>query len=284
MQKFAIITDSDSSLSQAMAQANDIRLVPINIHFGDDCFESGIDIDDKSLFERVDKENKLPTTAAPTPGLFQKAFQKAFQDGYEHIICFCVSSKISATYAAAQQAKEMLESDHITVVDTETVSLGQGFVVLEAAEQARAGKSLEEILAAGERVRDNMHLFAALSTLKYLAMGGRIGHLQANMAGIMEVKPILTTQDGKLEVLERIRTRKKSLTRLMELVEESVGDAKIERLGIIQCACIDEAEAFLETVREHFDYAGEIPIVEFTPGLSVHSGKGLLGLAVYTAD
>ena len=283
MQKFAIITDSDSSISQAMAQAYDIRLVPINVHFGDDCYESGIDIDDKSLFERVDKENKLPTTAAPTPGLFQSAFRKAFQDGYDHILCFCVSSKISATYASAQQAKEILESDRIPVVDTETVSLGQGFIVLEAAEQARAGKSLEEILATAERVRDNMHLFAALSTLKYLAMGGRISHLQAGMAGIMEVKPILTTLDGKLEVLERIRTRKKSLSRLLELVEESLGGAKIERMGIIQADCEDEAAVFCEVVRDYFHYEGDIPIVEFTPGLSVHSGKGLLGLAVYTA-
>jgi DegV family protein with EDD domain len=283
VQKILIITDSDSSLSEEMLSTYNIRQVPINIHFGDDTYESGVDFTDKSLFERVDKEGKLPTTSAPSPGQFQKAFQKAFSDGCEEIICFCVSSKISATVAAAQQAKEIMDIEAITIVDTETVSLGQGFIVLEAARLAQEGKTKEEILAAAKDVQENMHLFAALSTLKYLAMGGRISHLQAGVAGIMEVKPILTTKDGKLEVLERIRTRKKSLARLLELVEESVGDAPIKRIGIIQCVCEDEAKALQETVRAHWNLQGDIPIVEFTPGLSVHSGVGLLGLAVYTA-
>ena len=282
MQKIIIITDSDSSLSEEMLSTYNIRQVAINIHFGDDTYESGVDLNDKTLFERVDKEGKLPTTSAPSPGQFQKEFKKAFEDGCEEIICFCVSSEISATVKAAQQAKDMMESDAITIVDTQTVSLGQGFIVLEAAKLANEGKSKEEILAAAKDVQENMHLFAALSTLKYLAMGGRISHLQAGVAGIMEVKPILTTKDGKLEVLERIRTRKKSLARLLELVEESVGDASIKRIGIIQCVCMEEAKVLQEKVREHWQIEGDIPIVEFTPGLSVHSGVGLLGLAVYT--
>ena len=283
MQKIRIVTDSDSSLSTEMLSTYNIRQVPINIHFGDDTYESGIDIDDKTLFEQVDKEGKLPTTSAPSPGQFQKEFKKAFDDGCEEIICFCVSSEISATVAAAQQAKEMMENDAITIVDTQTVSLGQGFIILEAARLAMEGKSKEEILAAANNVQENLHLFAALSTLKYLAMGGRISHLQAGVAGIMEVKPILTTKDGKLEVLERIRTRKKSLARLLELVDESVGDASIKRIGIIQCVCTEEAEVLQQKVREHWKIEGDIPIVEFTPGLSVHTGVGLLGLAVYTA-
>jgi DegV family protein with EDD domain len=282
VQKIAIITDSDSSLSNEILKKYDIRQVSIHIHFGDETFESGIDIDDKTLFERVDREKKLPTTAAPAPGKFQQAFQKAFADGYEEILCFCVSSKISATYAAAEQAKALMESDKITVVDTLTVSLGQGFIVLEAAELAQAGKSAQEILEAAQKVQDNMHLFAAVATLKYLAMGGRISHLQAGMGSLMEVKPILTMQDGKLEVLERIRTRKKSLARLLELVTQSVGDANIRRIGLIQSNCPEEAAVFQQKVMEHFPNAGEVPIVEFTPGLSVHSGAGLLGLAVYT--
>jgi DegV family protein with EDD domain len=283
VQKIIIITDSDSSLSEEMLSNYNIRQVPINIHFGDDTYECNINFNDASLFERVDKEGKLPTTSAPSPGQFQKEFQKAFDDGCEEIICFCVSSEISATVKAAQQAKEMMESDAITIVDTQTVSLGQGFIVLEAAKLALEGKSKEEILTAANDVQENMHLFAALSTLKYLAMGGRISHLSASVAGIMEVKPILTTKDGKLEVLERIRTRKKSLARLLELVDESVGDAPIKRIGIIQCVCVEEAESLREKVREHWRIEGEIPIVEFTPGLSVHSGADLLGLAVYTA-
>ena len=142
MNKIAIITDTDASLPLTLAAEYGIYLVPINVHFGEECLESGLEINDAELFERVDREQKLPTTSAPTPGKFIEVYQQAFEDGADEVICFCVSSEVSATYDVAQTAREHLADRPITVVDTRSISMGQGFMALEAAKAARAGASL----------------------------------------------------------------------------------------------------------------------------------------------
>jgi len=136
MPGISIVTDTDSSLSAEIAASFNIRQVPIFIHFGEEIYETGMNINDRSLFERVDKEGKLPTTAAPTPGKFAEVFSQSFkEDGSESLICFCISSAMSATVEAARTtAREILPDKDITIVDTETLSMRQGYMVLAAAE------------------------------------------------------------------------------------------------------------------------------------------------------
>ena len=280
MSKVAIITDTDASLPDDVAEQFNIQLVPITVHFGNEVLETGIDIDDAALFKRIDKEGKLPTTAAPAPGKFLSAYEAAFEDGADEIICLTVSSEVSATYNAAVTAANTLTDQEISVVDTRSLSIGQGFQVLAAAEAAKAGKSGQEILSIAQDVQENSTFYATLPTLKYLAMSGRVGHLAAGMASLLNIKPVLTIQDGKLEMLEKIRTKKKSWARTVELIKDAVAEKPIERMAVMHVAVPEAAKEFETLLRANLDCPDEIMICELTPGLSVHSGAGMVGAGV----
>jgi DegV family protein with EDD domain len=284
MPKIAIITDTDASLPKEVAAKYGIQQVPITVHFGDEILETGADIDDAALFQRIDKEGRLPTTAAPAPGKFVAAYEKAFAGGATEVICFTVSSEISATYSAAVTAADMLPDHKIMVVDTRSLSVGQGFQVLAAAEAAQAGKSTEEILAIAQDILARSNFYAALATLKYLAMSGRVGHLAAGMASLLNIKPILTIQDGKLEMLEKVRTKKKSWGRTIELVDLTIAGRPVERMMVAHVAVPEAAAEFEALLRANLNCPEEIITVELTPGLSVHSGAGLVGVGVLVGN
>lgn len=278
MTKYAIITDTDSSLPFDLAAQYQVQQVPINILFGKETLKTEIDIDDVQLFARIDREGQLPTTSAPSPGQFLEAYQAAFAAGADEVICFTVSGEISATYGAALTAKDMLPEKIISVVDSRSLSLMQGFIVLKAAELAHAGASRDEIINAAMRLEKDSGFYAALATLKYLAMSGRVGHLTAGMANILNIKPVLTIQDGKLDMLEKVRTRKKAWARVLELTAETVGDREIERMGIVHVAAYEQAEELAAMLRERINCPDEMIIANLTAGLSVHSGAGMVGV------
>jgi DegV family protein with EDD domain len=278
----AIISDTDTSLPQESLDKYDIRQVSITIHFGDEILKACSDIIDKDLVERVNRDGVLPTTAAPSPGDFSGTYQEAFDQGADEIICLTVSAGVSATYQSALTAAELFPGKKITVVDTETISMGQGFMVLKAAELARAGKNTQDILAEVRKVRERTHLFGALDTLKFMAMSGRVGSLSAEMAALMSIKPILTIKDGKLELLEKVRTRKKAWARIHDLTVEHLDGGEFESIFILHVAASQAADEFEQLLREVVPCPVYIPKTELTPGLSVHTGGGFVGVAFTT--
>jgi DegV family protein with EDD domain len=261
-----------------VAARYNIRQVPILIQFGVETFRTEIDIDDAGLFARIDREGKLPTTAAPSPGQFLEAFQAAFAAGADAVVCICVSSQISATYTAALAAKEMLPEHTIEVVDSRVVSMAQGFMVLAAAEAVRAGADVAGAVAAALALGDRTYLHGAFSTLKYLAMSGRVGHVAAGFGNLLSVKPIVTMRDGKLDLLEKVRTRSKSLARVVELTGEAMAGRPIQQMAVLNVAARDEALAFEAQLRAALPCPETIIQADLTAGLSVHTGAGMLGV------
>lgn len=283
MARIRIVTDTDSSLPSQVADEYGIVQVPITIHFGEETYKDVEEIDCAKTFARIDRDGVLPTTSAPSPGDFAEAYRRAFDMGGDEVICFTVSSEVSATYKSALTGKEMIEDKGVTVVDTRSLSLGQGYMVLEAAELARQGRVKDEIIARAKSIGDRSHLFAALSTLKYMAMSGRIGHLTAGMANLLNIKPILSIQDGKLDLLEKVRTKGKSWQRVIELVVHQVGNHQIEKLSILHANASEDAKAFRKQLCDQIQYQGSAPLYEINPGLSIHAGAGLVGVAFTVA-
>lgn len=279
MSKIAIVTDTDASLPLELAKQYEITQVPVVVQFGDESLRAVYDLDDAATFARIDRKGKLPTTSAPSPGDFSQAYKSAFDNGAESVLCLTVSGEISATYAAAVDARNLYPDRDITVVDTRSLSLGQGFMVLAAAKEIAGGSSVDEAVATAMDVGRRNRLFAVLPTLKYLAMSGRVGYLAAGMANLLNVRPILTIRDGKLDLLERIRTQKRSLERVIELCMEAVGNHKIEQMAMVHVNAEQDALQLESQLRKHLNCPEETLYGELTPGLSVHTGAGLIGTA-----
>ena len=282
MPKIAFITDTDSSLPAEVAREYGITLVPIPVSFGEDTYITGETIDDKKLFEIIDATGKLPTTAAPSPNAYEVAFKEALDGGAEHVICVCCSSKVSAIYNNAQLARDAFPDADITVIDSLQLNLAQGFMVLAAVEAAQRGEDKETILQLIEDLRTRVHVYGALPTLKYLAMGGRMGKLAAGVANTLEIKPILTSREGKLDLLEKVRTWKKARNRLVELAELCTEGKTIQRVGMIHVNNEEGALTLHKLIAERLSLPEDFLLAEFTAGLSVHTGSGVIGFVFVT--
>ena len=284
MPKTAIVTDTNSSLSKTRCEALGIIQVPIHIMFGEETYLTGEDIGDEKLFKMIDERQILPTTAAPSPGAFQMAFQKAFDQGADEVVCICCSSKVSATFDAANMAAAEFPGKKIGVVDSLQLTLAEGFQVLKALEMASEGAGADEIVAQIEEMKPRVHVYGALPTLKYLVMGGRVGKLSAGMAETFNIKPIMTNIDGKLASLEKVRTWRKARARLVDIAVEKAKGTKVTQLGLFH---VNNVEGVMELYQ---DLAAALPLPEdylleeFTPGLSVHAGSGVIGYVLVLED
>ena len=285
MPTIKVITDTDSSLPPAVAARHRIDQVPITIQFGEESFEACVNINDKQLFEKIDAIGSLPTTAAPSPAAFKSAYAKAFAEGADSIICVTVGSKISRTYdSALSAAKDDFPDKLITIVDSTYLSLGQGFMAVAAAEALESGASHQQAVDAALALLPRLHLYGSLTTLKYLAMGGRIGQFPAKMANLFDIRPVMTMIDGKLGLLEKVRTHRAAMNRLVQLLEKSVAGKPILKAGIVHVNNLEDAAILESRLREDLPMPAEILVAEFTPGLSVHGGTGLIAALLVTAD
>jgi DegV family protein with EDD domain len=262
--------------------------VPQLLYFEDESYRDGVDITADDFYERLRKARKLPSTAVSGPGVFLEAYRELSQSA-EGIVFVAISSLLSAgvfqsATLAKETAKESLPDIAIEVVDSRTVAGALGFVVLAAARAASQGASMAEVVAAAKSMIPKVNLLAILDTLFYLARGGRIGTASAWLGSLLSIKPILEnpTTTGYTERLEQARTKPRAIKRLLEIVEERVGQAPLHAI-VHHAGVPDEGEALMAQIAAKFNCA-ELYLTSFTPVMGAHTGPGLVGVSFYAGD
>ena len=273
-----IITDSTCNLSQDLLDKYNIRIAPISIQFKDKSYEEDLDIDRPTFYRMIDEMGIIPTTAQPTPAWFSKYYQEADPEK-DQILVITITQKHSGTYDSAILAKSMVPEANVTVFDSATISLGTGWMVLEAARAADEGKDLQTILKRLEHIRENCVLYLTPAVLKYLQMSGRVGKLQGALGSLLSLKPIIAVTDGALAAMENVRTRGKSLERLLELVEQAVGSQPVN-MAVIHARDEETGQSLLESVQSRFNVQ-EVLYGDLVASLAVHGGPGVVAIFAY---
>lgn len=276
-----IVTDTTCDLPPAMAEEYDITIVPINIQFGTEAYQEGVDLDWDLFYRKIEETGLLPTTSQPSIGAFAEIYRRLAREGADAIISTHVTSKLSGTYASAVQAAEEVK-DEVKVYPHDSLAGAPalGMACMEASRMARAGKSAEEIVARLDEIRSRINVLLVLENLEYPRKSGRVGGLSAALGSLLKMKPIVTLKDGLLETVETVRTRKKSLDRLVELAEERVDTTVPINMGVIHARAPEVGQEMYSTVKERFNCQDSY-VVELCASLTVHFGPGVIGLCFY---
>jgi DegV family protein with EDD domain len=273
-----IVTDSTADLTEEQQRAAGITVVPLNVHFGDQVFRDHVDLSTDDFFRRLEAAPQLPRTSQPSVGAFEEAYRTLRQGGDE-IVSVHLSSKVSGTYNSALMAAHSVGDSAIEVVDSLSTSMALGFMALEGAKLARAGRDRQ---AVAERMRSlvpKARVICVVDTLTYLERGGRIGKARALLGSLLNVKPILQLKDGEVVPLGRARGRPQALSRLVELLER---DGKVSQLAIMHGRAQADAEQLRERVAA--TYPGvDIQLTEIGAVLGTHTGPGVIGFTYLVA-
>lgn len=270
----AIVTDSTAYLPPEALSRHGIEAVPLTVVLGDRALEEGTEISARSLATAL-RERRPVTTSRPSPEMFARTYRAAAEAGAAGVVSLHLSAEFSGTYDAAVLAAAQSPVP-VRVVDTGVVAMALGFCALAAAEAAEAGASLDEAVAAAEKRAEGISAVFYVDTLDYLRRGGRIGAAQALLGSALAVKPLLEVADGRIGMLEKVRTASKAIARLEEIVVERAGDARVD-IAVHHLAAADRAEQLAERFRARVPGLRELHVSEVGAVIGAHTGPGLLG-------
>jgi DegV family protein with EDD domain len=279
MSKVTILTDSTAYLPTELIHQLDISIIPLFLIWGESSFLDGVEMTPREFYNRMANSKIAPTTSQPTPTAMMEKFNELIETGNDVLGIF-ISSKLSGTVESAIQGREMMTKgkEKISIVDSLATTMAMGWPVLTAARAAKAGEQLAGCHRAAVDARDHTNVLFVVETLEYLKRGGRIGGAQAFLGTLLQLKPLLELQEGKIEAVERIRTKDKALEKMLDLVEEKISGRSPVRLATVHANTEQEAKSLLENARERFK-----PVESFTsplsPVIGAHAGPGTVALA-----
>jgi DegV family protein with EDD domain len=279
MSKFAIVTDSTSYIPIDVTQKYGITVTPQILIWDNQTYRDGIDIQPTEFYSRLTTAKSMPSTSQVSPATMQETFQGLIDKGLPVLGIF-ISSKLSGTLQSAIQAKEMMGSagEKVTLVDSQSTAMGLGFQAIAAARAAEAGASIEEAAALAAKAHERTGVFFAVDTLEFLHRGGRIGGAQRFIGSALNLKPILAVKEGKVEGIERIRTKSKAHDRVLELVAEQVKGKSNIRIATLHANSAADAKSLLDRAAAELSPV-ETLFTEVSPVVGTHAGPGTVGLA-----
>ncbi|WNS75099.1 DegV family protein [Bacillus sp. DTU_2020_1000418_1_SI_GHA_SEK_038] len=275
MKKTAVVTDSTAYIPKELRESLQIHMIPLSVIFGNESYQEEIEISASEFFQVV-KRKDLPTTSQPSVGQFVELFNDLANE-YDAVISIHLSSGISGTYQGAVSAGKMAEGIEIYPFDSEVSCMVQGFYVLEAAEMAAVCKPPYEIISRLEEMKNSIRAYFMVDDLSHLQRGGRLSSAQALIGSLLQVKPLLHFVDKKIVPFEKIRTRKKALKRLVDLLGEDAASGEPYRAVIIHANREEEAVAWKTELEDQFPNV-EFMISYFGPVIGTHLGEGSMGL------
>jgi len=277
-----IVTDGAADILPEWANEYGIDMIPANILFGEKSYLQGEELDNEGFYKLVDETKRIPKTSQPSPHQFVEFYRKIAQKG-DTILSIHITAKLSGTYASALSAADELQNEfQIIPVDSACGSLGIGLMCREARKMERAGKSVDEIVNFINTTKNNVRVILTLDTLEYAKMSGRVKTLQAALASLLNVKPIAILRDGDLNMAEKVRTRKASLDRVIEIAKEEFGSKPVY-LAVVHARDIKSGRALLDDAKSHFNCV-ETMIGELSISIAANLGPGTVGLILYPIE
>jgi len=276
-----IASDRTCDLPQAVVDQYGIGIVPCYINVGNASYLDGVDLSRQDFYERLPNYFPHPKTAAPGVGMYSEIYQRLADEGADQVISMHIHSGLSNLSNTARLAAEAAQKFKVTVVEAGQLTLGLGFLAIAAAEAARKGRTLDEILQMLKEQEKRTFVYAAFNTLDYLRASGRAPDIVVRIANLFQIKPIIQLHRGDLRLIGQERT----LARSMDYLVEKAGRfGKIEKLAVLHCNAVDKARILADKLKSRISNELDIWITEITPVLGVHIGPGAVGLAFVAAE
>ena len=278
MSKIALVTDSTCDLPDSVVKEKNITVIPLNVHFGEETFLDGIDLQPKEFFEKLSTSEIHPQTSQPSVGRFVETYNDLLKK-HDSILSLHISSKLSATYNSALQAQKEIGNENIKVIDSMNGTLGLGAIVHHIADLNQKGESFENLVKEAEKIIPNAIFMGLVPTLEYLAKGGRIGKARAFMGSLLKIKPILSAVDGEIQSVGKART----LIKGMDFIVDEMKNRKISKLFIVHANHEERANLLKEKTKDLID-PKDVILAEFGPVVGTHLGPGAFGVGFISSE
>jgi DegV family protein with EDD domain len=281
--KIAIMTDSCSDVPRNLLERFHIYEMAFSINYKDRSYRDRVDITPEEVYENLQIE--IPHTSLPTIGEIHETIEKIIADGYDQIIIPVISSGLSGTFKAIEMVCEDFKNIKTKVIDTKNIAIGSGFLSIYAAQLVEKNFNFEEIVKKVESKIEDSNIYYSLQTLHYLIKGGRLGRVEGMIGSILQIKPIISCdKDGIYYTVEKVRGRKQSINKLIEIIQDEVKDKKNYYLAVCHGYAQEEADKIKERMQPYIDNATLFMEGQISPALGVNTGPGLVGVGFLNLD